>query len=373
MDQAGGLFYFKTEPNAIYNEYWQRRGQALATGFDENPAVLPFLHPGPTPATALQVACPGPGKKLVVRQIELGPEGPPVVKEASGALEANLAGTPARVGDKLVLPLTSGFLVSVPLPWNGKTWHAGPNWRTPGPEARGHVTALGDERFVTTDGGRGLTTWEWPQPEAYRSLPEGNESDTLEMPSRIIAAPLLVPPGTDGKTRFVVADFGGALTLVSVDDRGRQTPGQSWGLKGRITGGPFLYGAGAAARIGCVVDHVRLVWIDPSKKTPAWEYRSAGKAFHGLPQAVDDALVLVDQAGHYVALDPKTGKRLGPGYRLQGSMAPAAVPVAFDARRLFAPLSDGTIMLLPAHYLKGAKPAGERAAKRGRLTRVAPG
>ena len=50
--------------------------------------------------------------------------------------------------------------------------------------------------------------------------------------------------------------------------------------------------------------------------------------------------------------DPKTGKTLR-SYQLEGSIAPAASPVAFRDGRLLAPLSDGTLLLLAEERLKG--------------------
>ena len=58
-------------------------------------------------------------------------------------------------------------------------------------------------------------------------------------------------------------------------------------------------------------------------------------------------------AGGYTALDPQTGRAEGEGYVLRGSIAPAAGPVAFGPDRLFAPLNDGTVMLLSLDQLRG--------------------
>jgi hypothetical protein len=63
-------------------------------------------------------------------------------------------------------------------------------------------------------------------------------------------------------------------------------------------------------------------------------------------------LLVADQSGRFVGLDPATGRRLGPGYTLRASAAPAASPVAFGPHRAFAPLSDGTVLLLSLFHLR---------------------
>ena len=47
-----------------------------------------------------------------------------------------------------------------------------------------------------------------------------------------------------------------------------------------------------------------------------------------------------------VPVEPKTGKDISPGYVLKASVAPAASAVAFGPHRAFAPLTDGTVLLL---------------------------
>ena len=82
---------------------------------------------------------------------------PANISKMEGALPAPLAGTPARVGAKLVFPLSNGVLAYAALPWNGKDIIPGPNWRhrEVSPQAPGHVTFLEKDQFITTDGGRG--------------------------------------------------------------------------------------------------------------------------------------------------------------------------------------------------------------------------
>jgi hypothetical protein len=52
------------------------------------------------------------------------------------------------------------------------------------------------------------------------------------------------------------------------------------------------------------------------------------------------------QSGRYLAVDPENGQAIGKGYNLRASAAPAASPTPFSPGVLFAPLSDGTALLL---------------------------
>jgi len=63
-------------------------------------------------------------------------------------------------------------------------------------------------------------------------------------------------------------------------------------------------------------------------------------------------VVVCDETGHFIGLDPKTGLRQGPGYTLKAAVAPAATPVAFGPGRAFAPLTDGTVLMLSLDHLR---------------------
>src|SRR5262249_37338483 len=92
----------------------------------------------------------------------------------------------------------------------------------------------------------------------------------------------------------------------------------------------------------------RLAWVDPDRAKGRWEYRTpTGDAIVGEPALAEDLVVVADQSGHFVGLDPATLKAVGPGHALRGSVAPAASPLPFGKGRVLAPLSDGTALLLP--------------------------
>jgi hypothetical protein len=93
------------------------------------------------------------------------------------------------------------------------------------------------------------------------------------------------------------------------------------------------------------------VFVDPRKKGIAWEYSDESAAIVGAPQIIDGTLVAAHQNRRFVALNPADGKRLGAGYRLEAQVAPATAPAPFGPGRLFAPLTDGTVMLLTLKQL----------------------
>src|SRR5262249_14108415 len=152
--------------------------------------------------------------------------------------------------------------------------------------------------------------------------------------------------------RVVVADAVGTVTLWTVQPDGRLTAAKEpWKLDGEITEGPFAVQVEGQTRIGVVVNHVKLVWLDPGAEEEPWSFSrkdEAGKLIRivGRPEVIEGLVVVADLSGSFVALDPATGEPQGKGYRFEGSAAPSAAPVAFGPGRLFAPLSDGTILLL---------------------------
>ena len=72
----------------------------------------------------------------------------------------------------------------------------------------------------------------------------------------------------------------------------------------------------------------------------------------GEPHIIDGALVVADVAGHFRALEPSSGGRLGPGLIMKANVAATAAPLPFGPGRAFAPLTDGTIVLVPLEKLR---------------------
>jgi hypothetical protein len=313
--------------------------------------------PAPDGKTAHAVACPGKGNELVIRRVTPTGVGRAVaMTEKRIPLNATPAGPPALVGKRLMLPITNkvgkeSALLAVTLdPWPAdalKTEEA-PNLRADlaGVDARSYVLALDGERYLTSDGLRGLHCWKWAGNERDPlALPEGRDDrPTLALKDRIAAPPVLVPGA--GGPRIVVADAVGLLHLLSVRPDGSLREERTWDLAGRITGAPFVRTlADGSLWIGCVVDETNLVWLDPARAKEVWRYTAKG-ALVGRPVPAGDVLVVADQSGQFVAVDPKTGKEKGPGYLLKGTVVPSATPVPFGPDRWLAPLSDGTALLL---------------------------
>src|SRR5581483_1449422 len=91
---------------------------------------------------------------------------------------------------------------------------------------------------------------------------------------------------------------------------------------------------------------------DPDQEQVLWEYALPAEIV-GEPPLIEGALMVADVEGRLRALDPATGRPRGAGYTLRAQVAPDAAPVAFGPGRLFVPLCDGTILLLPVRALHG--------------------
>jgi outer membrane protein assembly factor BamB len=356
LDQSGSLFAFDPQQRqANPGEH----GVRVADPVDDNPDVQPVLLPAGDGQSAYEIAGPGNGKALLIRHVKLDKERQVrlVVEQRLELRSAPPHGTPALVGNLLVLPLADGSLARVPLPVTNKSLVLGDDyfWRSEdaAPETRGHVLALGPDRFVVTNGSRGFKVWQNNPNGSWTTV--GDESEAVELENRIASAPVLLSLN-NGAAEMCVADAAGVVWIVAVQPDGRLKVRRSWDVHGKVTAGPFLRTVGNQQRIGCVVDQRRLVWIDPQAPDIAWTYETRDKPIVGQPEVVGDVVVVADQAGRFVGLDPATGKADGPGYTLRGSIAPTTTPVGFAPTRLFVPLSDGTVILLPRHYFHKPDP-----------------
>ncbi|MGH7168779.1 MAG: hypothetical protein ACRELG_00685, partial [Gemmataceae bacterium] len=356
LDQGGGLF--------TLDPMRPKKPRVLAAALDENPRVPPRLLPAPDGHSAYEIAAPGDGRSLLVRRIEWANGARALrVKESRASLVSiaddsvrTPAGASAVVGTQLIVPMTDGKLWRLPLA--EEKLLQGPDWRDrlAPVTAPCHVLALGGNRFLSTDGSRGLLVYDWPPDKDYQQLPLPEKGELLRPLPYLVAAPPVLLPSRDGQPpRVVVADSAGVLHLFAVKPDGSLQAGLPWELKGKLTSGPFVQAAPeGGSRIGCVLDRRRLVWIDPAKAEPLWNYTSDGAALVGQPRRIEDLLVVTLQSGHYLGLDPSTGERKGLGYRLRASAAPAATPMPFGPGRMFTPLSDGTALLLSVEQLRAA-------------------
>ncbi|HEY7311853.1 MAG TPA: PQQ-binding-like beta-propeller repeat protein [Gemmataceae bacterium] len=362
LDQGGGLFALDPSQKDRSRSIWQ----SLAPALDDNPRMPPRLLPAPDGHSAYEVAVPGDGTKLIVRRVtweaderrlRLQPLPEVSLLSEDGKKPLVPAGAPALVGEQLIVPMVEGgdlvrvLLAEAERQDQRKT---GPSWRSnrAAPNAPCYVLALGGDRFLVTDGSRGLAVWEWPANREWRGLPEGRDQPATLLPYPVAAPPILLPSKAGQAPRVVVADSAGTLQLLTVSPDGSLQPTRSWDLKGRLTAAPFARQLpDGGVRVGCLLDERHLVWLDPAREETLWTYRTDGEAIVGRPQMIEGLLVAALQSGRYVALDPATGESKGPGYTLRASAAPAASPVSFGPGRMLAPLSDGTALLLSPKLL----------------------
>ncbi len=384
MDPGGALLSF--DPTAYQKSDrpgWHRGGQKVAPGFDENRRFPPVFIRDDSGKTVWQVGCPGTagsaneGQTLLIRKVNWRPgrRELEIERESKVILKAAPAGPPVRQGDHVLLPLENAKLVRIPLNAASPEATPGPDWRARrlGLETRGHVLALDQDRVLTYDGLGGLFCWNWilTAGDVYSKLPDrdtntrGYLPPTLALKSRLTAAPLLVPAqGKEEKPRVCLAEASGWVRLLQVEEDGQLKEQRSWDLKDPVTAGPFLRVLPSGERrIGCIVKQSRLVWLDPDRDEPVWEYggerpapavvgaaASAAidptEAIIGEPQLVKDFLLVADQGGRFLAIDPKDGK-VRKQYKLRGNMSATVSPVSFGPDRAFAPITDGTVLLLP--------------------------
>jgi hypothetical protein len=280
----------------------------------------------------------GQGAAATLQVHRLAPGAQELEKAQAFALRDVLAGTPGVWADHLVLPLANNSLYRQPLAEEKSV--SGPNWNSPETEAGAscYVVPVGATDFLATDGSRGLRYFDWPEGKM------GEEKAFAQVRRRIMAPPALPPRAPGTELRAYIADAGGTLTLLQGNELKAV---REWPLGEAITAGPFVRGGG----VGCVVDKRRLVWIDPATEKPAWEYAAANDLV-GEPVLVDGLLIVADQSGRLVGLDPKTGRPAGLPYVFGASVCPTATPLPFGAGKLFVPLSDGTAVVLPLGLLR---------------------
>jgi hypothetical protein len=311
------------------------------------------------------------GRRLVVRHYQ-APEKKgqaPEITQQEIEMDSRLAGNVAVQGKSLLVPLSNGELARYDLPLKASAMpeQGRARWRSRQglADARCQVAVVDERTVLTTDGHKGITYWHWPRGAQPVRKPNPMNRDplgaTTELPERVVGTPVVLPKANAmAELQVVIADHRGVLSLLKGDTLTQS--GTGWVLPGRVTSGLFLRGD----RVGCVVEHSRLIWLDPSREKDAfWEYQSPGEEIKdkprerypsprivGQPRQIDDLILVCDESGRFVGLDPKTGKPLGDGYVLKAVVAPAAPPVSFGKGRAFAPLTDGTIMLLSLDRLR---------------------
>jgi outer membrane protein assembly factor BamB len=327
QDRNGDVYQFDPSERPDRIEEWQSGGRLVPPVSNGKDGAQTHLVTAPDGEAvyALTSIPKGSGMDLRVRRFADG-----AIVNKTYEFGWPLAGTPAAGPDVLVLPLADSIVAWQPLQDNAATRRRA----FPADKDGRHAVYLGPDEFLLTNGDRRLGHWRW------LSKDDAKEVRHFEFPARVVSAPVLVSPDW-----VCVATTGARLWLLQAGDLRKV---HLWELDGsEITAGPFIVGD----RIGCVVDQRRLVWIDPSQGI-VWTYQTPGEGIVGQPRLVGDVVLVADRAGKLVALDPATGKQRGSTYTLKGSVSPAAAPVAFGADRVFVPLTDGSILLLPLDQFK---------------------
>lgn len=359
LDESGSLSQFDpAKYPAAAQQQWPASGVALARPSEPGGRAR-YLLTGRGGKFVLAFA-DGGKNQFLIRKYEAGQ------KSVEHRVPTMLAGLPG-VGDTSVTVAGA----------DGRLWHValdsgrprpGPDWRSTYADraAPGHVLQLGDNDYLVTNGFKGLARWHWPEggrdfkKESTWRWPEGDrdrrQPPIPETAGRIVAPPVLLPSGADGDVQVVVVDARGEVTLLREAAGANEktwTEVRTWKLDGKVSAGPLLRGDA----VGFIVDNERLVWIDPKANGIRWIYNRPDEAIVGQPQMVGGLLLVAHRTGLFVGLDPATGKPLGPGYPLKMQTAPATAPVEFDGERAFAPLTDGTVLLLSLKHLRTAQVA----------------
>jgi outer membrane protein assembly factor BamB len=338
IDQSGGVYLIDPAQNELKpqaGQEWYQGGQVLLpprTDVSGETVLLPTADG----KSAYAIVPTDGGTRLRVWQIVPGQ----AVKELPAvALGAAMAGSPVLAGNALLVARVNGSLFRQVL--GNDKGENGPDW---GPKAsadsRVYILPLEGNDLLVTDGGKGITKFSWPAGGTFQF--KGH----VDVPGRIVGPLLLVP--ADKAPQVVAVDATGQLSLLNSGDLGIAISWQRLGSE--ITGGPYLIGGkGQPVRILVVTDRVKLYCLDPANPAPAWNYRTKFDGIAGRPIVSGTNLLVADLAGRYDSIDLQTGSPTGQSYPATGVLpaAPAGAPVDFSEGRLFAPLSDGTILLLP--------------------------
>ena len=264
-----------------------------------------------------------------------------------------LAGRPVVFDRSLLLPGADGTVYRLVL-GDGRvvpdSLSRGPQWRIDRNQAAPvcYITPVGEDDFVTSDGGRRMTRWNWP---AGKSWSDGG--GRWEVRERIAAPPLLLPSVGGRPARLLVADTTGGVWLYGL--RGGEPlrqwlPGRTASLPGgKITGFATRTDAAGRQMVVFSVDQKRLVCLNADQDDLRWATapRDELSRVVGLPQPVgEDRWLVTDLAGQVAIVDGETGqtgatKEVG----LPGTV-PEAAAVMVGEGRAIVPLSDGSVSVV---------------------------
>jgi outer membrane protein assembly factor BamB len=333
---ANGLLRFDAAKQSDKAEQrWQQAGDWLAQEGGTGATRILLAREN----SYVQLTLPRGGTKARILVGQLAGDQKPQAFEVT--LPAPLQGTTA-LGEKfLLVPLADGIIAQINL--QDKSLTKDLDWRAVGAEEQssGHLVLLSQTDCVVTDGSRGLMRIGTNDGKSW-----SKRAEAKKLPHRITSPPVVLPAPQNGKPRVCVADASDTLTLFESD---KLKDSISWNMPGKITAGPFVRGG----KIGCVVGRNQLVWIDPEQKKFVWEYTFDADIV-GEPQVIEGRLVVADVAGQFHELQPSDGSRIGAVLTLKANVAATAAPLSFGPGQAFAPLTDGTIVLVPLSKLRAS-------------------
>jgi outer membrane protein assembly factor BamB len=251
-------------------------------------------------------------------------------------------GTPAVADDGTVMiPSRDGNLREFSLNRRPSPTDPAPTplgWRDPSAPSSsiGHAAFIDAKQLIASDGHRKLVRWERDEKQAWRRLPDA----AVELTARIGTPPLIVQNG-QGETAVVVGDEAGHLHLVTLSGIPSQ---RQFNMDGPITKGPFLLGT---SRIGCVVAGTHFAWLSLTEDGPKRIFTPSEPGIVGQPQAFGNLAIVAEQAGGYSWIDLTQDAKVVNRVAFKGHLTPASGATGLGATWAFAPLSDGTIMLIP--------------------------
>lgn len=289
-----------------------------------------FPRPGSKSLTVLYASSAASEGELVLADLQVAGEVKSVLHHLK--LGEALRGTPALGPAALVAPLADGTLARHTLPSTAPA--AGPRWRAvhADADAIGHVLWIEGDEYLVTDGSRGLIRLRWREGQM------ADQRQRLELPARLSTAPLLLPATKDQPARVVVTTADGTVTLLRVDTLELL---RRWHLKGNLTAGPAVRGQGVV----CVIDQRRLIWLNPDRTEPLWEYASPSRIV-GVPEEFAGELLVADLAGWFVPLSTRTGPFRREPFQLRANVVAATTPVPWRPGQWLVPLTDGTMMVV---------------------------
>jgi hypothetical protein len=286
----------------------------------------------------------------VVRRVTEGR----VVHEGMATAPGSLLGSPAVVGDALLLPLSDGFVHrhTAGTKPNPDTLTAGPPWsgerRTA--DMVCHITPVSATAFLTSNGSQKLTKWDWPA--GGRWNPTGVSFELRERPSGPGVA--LPAAAAGGSGRILIADVTGSVWLFDADRADK--PLRRWRTGAGVPVGqptsPLVVQSDSNGRtlVAYTSANRFLVCLDPDREAPVWVVRpgeDADAPLVGAPQVAAKGWIVTDLAGRVTLFDAPTGKpQTTLEIRLPGAVpAVAARPLGSSA--VLTALSDGSSVVIP--------------------------